>query len=185
MPRELIVTAPHFRPELMGATPPGGAYVHICGSDLIRGNDGTYFVLEDNLRVPSGVSYVLQNRTILTRVLPALFRDLPVRPVDHYVTQLLSNLGALAPPGRESQPTIVLLTPGVFNSAYFEHSFLAQQLGIELVEGQDLFVDDNIVYMKTTRGPQRVDVIYRRVDDDFLDPLTFRATTRRWACRAW
>ena len=175
VPRELIVSAPHFRPELLGATPTGGAYVHICGSDLIRGNDGTYFVLEDNLRVPSGVSYVLQNRTILTRVLPALFRDLPVRPVDHYVTQLLHNLGALAPPGRESQPTIVLLTPGVYNSAYFEHSFLAQQLGIELVEGQDLFVDENIVYMKTTRGPQRVDVIYRRVDDDFLDPLIFRA----------
>ena len=174
VPRDLIVTAPHFRPLMMGATPPGGVYVHICGSDLIRGNDGTWFVLEDNLRTPSGVSYVLQNRTILTRVLPALFRDLPVRPVDHYVTQLLANLGALAPPGRGDNPNIVLLTPGVFNSAYFEHSFLAQQLGIELVEGQDLFVDENMVYMKTTRGPQRVDVIYRRVDDDFLDPLAFR-----------
>ncbi|MBV9850512.1 MAG: circularly permuted type 2 ATP-grasp protein [Armatimonadetes bacterium] len=175
VPRDLIVSAAHFRPELLEATPTGGAYVHICGSDLIRGNDGTYFVLEDNLRVPSGVSYVLQNRTILTRVLPALFRDLPVRPVDHYVTHLLANLGALAPPGRAEKPNIVLLTPGVFNSAYFEHSFLAQQLGIELVEGQDLFVDENIVYMKTTKGPQRVDVIYRRVDDDFLDPLIFRA----------
>ena len=175
VPRELIVSAPHFRPELLGATPTGGAYVHICGSDLIRGGDGTYFVLEDNLRVPSGVSYVLQNRTLLTRILPALFRDLPVRPVDHYLTHLHSNLGALAPPGREDAPNIVLLTPGVFNSAYFEHSFLAQQMGIELVVGQDLFVDDNIVYMKTTRGPQRVDVIYRRVDDDFIDPLIFRA----------
>lgn len=175
VPRALIVSAPHFRPELLGATPPGGAYVHICGSDLIRSDDGTYFVLEDNLRVPSGISYVLQNRTLLIRVLPDLFRDLPVRPVNHYVTHLLHNLRALAPPGREDQPTVVLLTPGVSNSAYFEHSFLAQQLGIELVEGQDLFVDDNIVYMKTTLGRQRVDVIYRRVDDDFLDPLIFRA----------
>jgi len=175
VPRELIVSATHFRHELLGATPIGGAYVHICGSDLIRSDDGTYFVLEDNLRVPSGVSYVLQNRTLLTRVLPDLFRDLPVRPVDHYVTHLLYNLGAMAPPGREDKPNIVLLTPGVSNSAYFEHSFLAQQLGIELVEGQDLFVDDNIVYMKTTHGPLRVDVIYRRVDDDFLDPLVFRA----------
>ncbi len=175
VPRDLIVNAPHFRPVMLGATPPGGVYVHICGSDLIRGNDGTWFVLEDNLRTPSGVSYVLQNRTILTRVLPALFRDLAVRPVDHYVTQLLANLGALAPPGRGDSPNIVVLTPGVYNSAYFEHSFLAQQMGVELVEGQDLFVDENIVYMKTTRGPQRVDVIYRRLDDDFIDPLVFRA----------
>jgi uncharacterized circularly permuted ATP-grasp superfamily protein len=175
VPRDLIVNAPHFRSVMLGATPPGGVYVHICGSDLIRSNDGTWFVLEDNLRTPSGVSYVLQNRTILTRVLPALFRDLAVRPVDHYVTQLLANLGELAPVGRQESPTIVILAPGVFNSAYFEHSFLAQQMGVELVEGQDLFVDENIVYMKTTRGPQRVDVIYRRVDDDFLDPLVFRA----------
>jgi uncharacterized circularly permuted ATP-grasp superfamily protein len=174
VPRELIVNAAHYRREFQGADPPGDIYVHICGSDLIRDADGTYRVLEDNLRTPSGVSYVLENRSILTRVLPALFRDLPVRPVDHYTTQLLANLRELAPAGREEDPTVVLLTPGVYNSAYYEHAFLAQQLGIELVEGRDMFVNDNIVYMKTTRGPQRVDVIYRRVDDDFLDPLTFR-----------
>ena len=174
VPRDLIVTAAHFRREFIGANPPGDIYVHICGSDLIRGKDGTYYVLEDNLRTPSGVSYVLQNRTILTRVMPGVFRDSAVRPVDHYTTQLARNLADLAPAGRTESPTVVLLTPGIYNSAYFEHAFLAQQLGIELVEGQDLFVDDNIVYMKTTKGPQRVDVIYRRVDDDFLDPLIFR-----------
>lgn len=174
VPRDLIVSAAHYRREFLGADPPGGIYVHICGSDLIRGRDGTYYVLEDNLRTPSGVSYVLQNRTILTHVMPGLFRELSVRPVDHYVTQLLQNLMDLAPPDRRHDPQVVLLTPGVFNSAYFEHTFLAQQLGVDLVQGQDLFVDDNIVYQKTTKGPQRVDVIYRRVDDDFLDPLVFR-----------
>ena len=175
VPRDLIVGAAHFRPEFLLADPPGDIYVHICGSDLIRDADGTYKVLEDNLRTPSGVSYVLENRIILTRVLPALFRDLPVRPVDHYTTQLLANLRELAPAARAEDPTVVVMTPGVYNSAYFEHSFLAQQLGVELVEGRDMFVDDNVVYMKTTRGPQRVDVIYRRVDDDFLDPLVFRS----------
>lgn len=174
VPRELIVGAAHFRPEFIGADPPGGVYVHICGTDLIRDGEGTYRVLEDNLRTPSGVSYVLENRIILTRLLPTLFRDLPVRPVDHYTTQLLHNLRALAPEASRDNPKIVLLTPGVYNSAYFEHAFLAQQLGIELVEGRDLFVNDDTVFMKTTKGPQRVDVIYRRVDDDFLDPLTFR-----------
>jgi len=175
VPRELVVNAAHFRPEFIGADPPCGIYVHICGSDLIRDADGTYRVLEDNLRTPSGVSYVLENRNILTRILPQLFRDLAVRPVDHYTTQLLSNLRELARPDRADDPNVVLLTPGVFNSAYFEHAFLAQQLGIGLVEGRDLFVEDSLVYMKTTRGPQRVDVIYRRIDDDFLDPLVFRA----------
>lgn len=174
VPRELVVGAVNFRPQFRYADPPAGIYVHICGSDLIRDADGTYRVLEDNLRTPSGVSYVLESRIILTRTFPSLFSDIAVRPVDHYTTQLLANLRELAPPGREEDPNVVLLTPGVFNSAYFEHSFLAQQLGIELLEGRDLFCDDNIVYMKTTRGPQRVDVIYRRVDDDFLDPLTFR-----------
>ena len=174
IPRELIVGAANFRREFVGAEPPGGVYVHICGTDLIRDGDGTYRVLEDNLRTPSGVSYVLENRSILTRILPSLFRDLHVRPVDHYTTQLLHNLRELAPEERGDRPTVVLLTPGVYNSAYFEHAFLAQQLGVELVEGRDLYVDDNIVYMKTTKGPQRVDVIYRRVDDDFLDPLVFR-----------
>ncbi len=175
VPRELILGAAHFRREFAGADPPGGIYVHICGTDLIRDGDGTYRVLEDNLRTPSGVSYVLENRNILTRILPSLFRDLSVRPVDHYTTQLLHNLRDLAPAAHHDDPTVVLLTPGVYNSAYFEHAFLAQQLGIELVEGRDLFTDNNIVYMKTTRGPKRVDVIYRRVDDDFLDPLVFRS----------
>lgn len=174
MPRDLVVEAVNYRREFIGANPPHGIYVHICGSDLIRNADGQLLVLEDNLRTPSGVSYVLENRIILTRVLPQLFRDLAVRPVEHYSTQLLRNLMDLAPEHCNGEPNVVLLTPGVYNSAYFEHSFLAQQLGIQLVEGRDLFVDENFVYMKTTSGPQRVDVIYRRVDDDFLDPLVFR-----------
>ncbi len=174
IPRELVVNASNYRAEFQNANPPGGIYVHICGTDLIRDADGTYRVLEDNLRTPSGVSYVLENRTILTRVMPFLFRDLPVRPVDNYTTQLLSNLRELAPESRQKSPNVVLLTPGVYNSAYFEHAFLAQQLGIELVEGRDLEVRDNLVYMRTTKGLERVDVIYRRVDDDFLDPLVFR-----------
>jgi uncharacterized circularly permuted ATP-grasp superfamily protein len=174
VPRDLVVGAAHYRREFVGANPPGGVYVHICGSDLIRDADGTHYVLEDNLRCPSGVSYVLENRSILTRVLPNLFQHLPVRPVEYYTTQLLHNLRSLVPSSRQDEPNVVLLTPGIFNSAFFEHSFLAQQLGIELVEGRDLFVDDNVVYMKTTRGPKRVDVIYRRVDDDFIDPLVFR-----------
>jgi uncharacterized circularly permuted ATP-grasp superfamily protein len=174
VPRELVVNAPNFRREFIGAKVPGDTYVHICGTDLIRDGDGTYRVLEDNCRTPSGVSYMLENRLILMRVFPRLFRENAIRPIDHYATQLLANLRDLAPSYRSS-PTVVLLTPGLYNSAYFEHCFLAQELGIELVEGRDLFVDDNIVYMKTTKGPKRVDVIYRRVDDDFLDPLVFRA----------
>ena len=175
VPRDLIIGAAHYRREFVGANPPGGIYVHICGSDLIRDSDGTHYVLEDNLRCPSGVSYVLENRSILTRVLPNLFQQLPVQPVEYYTTQLLHNLRSLAPASRIEEPNVVLLTPGVYNSAFFEHSYLAQQLGVELVEGRDLFVEDNIVYMKTTRGPKRVDVIYRRVDDDFMDPLVFRS----------
>lgn len=174
VPRELVVNAVHYRPECAWANPPGGIYVHICGTDLVRDAEGTYRVLEDNLRTPSGVSYVLENRIILTRVFPSLFRDIPVRPVDHYTAQLLHNLRGLASLERSEDPTVVLLTPGPLNSAYFEHAFLAQQLGVELVEGRDLFCDDNLVFMKTTRGAERVDVIYRRMDDDFLDPLTFR-----------
>ncbi len=173
VPRDLIVNAPNYRRSFIGANVPGDVYVHICGSDLIRDYDGTYRVLEDNCRTPSGVSYMLENRMILMRVFPSLFGENRVRPIDAYTTQLLHNLRQLAPPGRDD-PNVVLLTPGVYNSAYFEHSFLAQQMGIELVEGRDLFVDDNTVFMKTTRGPQRVDVVYRRVDDDFLDPLVFR-----------
>src|SRR5258706_3485591 len=174
VPKELVVNAAHYRREMLGVDVPGDLYVHICGTDLIRDADGTYRVLEDNCRTPSGVSYVLENRLILMRIFPRLFRENAVLPVDHYTTLLLSNLPDLSPAGRDD-PSVVILTPGVFNSAYFEHCFLAQQLGIELVEGRDLFVDDNVVYKKTTRGPQRVDVIYRRVDDDFLDPLAFRS----------
>ncbi len=174
VPADLVLGAAHFRHEFMGADPPGGIYVHICGSDLIRDRQGSYYVLEDNLRTPSGVSYMLENRIILTRVFPHLFNNLNIQSVDHYTTRLMQNLRALAPEHRRESPVVVLLTPGVYNSAYYEHTFLAQQLGIELVEGRDLFVDDCVVYMKTTHGPQRVDVIYRRVDDDYLDPLMFR-----------
>lgn len=173
IPRELVVCANHYRHEFVGANVPHDIYVHICGTDLIRDEHGVYRVLEDNCRTPSGVSYVLENRLLLMRVFPKVFRQYSVRPVDHYTTQLLNNLRELAPEGRD-EPNIVLLSPGLYNSAYFEHCFLAQQMGINLVEGVDLFVDDNIVYMKTTRGRERVDVIYRRIDDDFVDPLVFR-----------
>ena len=172
IPRELIETAEHYRHAFVGCKVPKGIHVHICGTDLIRDNNGTWCVLEDNLRTPSGVSYVLENRQILTRVFPQLFADQQIRPVDHYTTTLLGNLRALSP---RPQCTVVLLTPGVYNSAYFEHAFLAQQMGIELVQGRDLFVEsDNCVYTKTTHGAQRVDVIYRRIDDDYLDPEIFR-----------
>ena len=173
VPRELIVNAKHFRRELVGAPVPKDIYVHICGTDLVRDDKGDYYVLEDNLRSPSGVSYVLQNRMLMTRIFPGLFRENRVLAVDHYCSQLLANLRFISPrPGEDS--TVVLLTPGEFNSAYFEHAFVAQQMGIDLVQGRDLYVENNCVWMKTTRGPQRVDVIYRRIDDDFLDPLTFR-----------
>jgi uncharacterized circularly permuted ATP-grasp superfamily protein len=180
VPRELIYSCRHFRREMRGLHVPRGIYVSICGTDLVRLPDGSFAVLEDNLRVPSGVSYMLANRKVLKRVFPGLFRDYGVRPIDHYPQSLLSTLRALSPPnysGR-NEPTIVLLTPGIFNSAYFEHTFLAQQMGIELVEGRDLLVHDNIVYMRTTAGLRRVDVIYRRVDDDFIDPLCFRPDSR-------
>jgi len=173
IPRELIVGAPSFRRSFVGASVPGGVYVHVCGTDLIRDGDGTYCVLEDNCRTPSGVSYMLENRLILTRVLPNLFRENAVRPIEDYAFHLLEALRSFAPLGRD-EPNVVLLTPGVHNSAYFEHAFLAQQMGIELVEGRDLFVDDNLVFVKTTKGRKRVDVVYRRIDDDYLDPLVFR-----------
>jgi uncharacterized circularly permuted ATP-grasp superfamily protein len=147
-------------------------YVSVAGTDLVRVQDGSFAVLEDNLRVPSGVSYMLANRQVMKRVFPGLFSRYRVRPIDHYGQQLLATLRALAP--RPNDPTIVVLTPGVHNSAYFEHTYLARQMGVELVEGRDLFVHDNVVFMRTTGGPRRVDVIYRRVDDDFLDPLAFR-----------
>src|SRR3954468_19544639 len=172
VPRELVYSCPHYRREMCGVRVRRDTYVSVAGTDLVRVQDGTFAVLEDNLRVPSGVSYMLANRQVMKRVFPGLFSRYRVRPIDHYSQQLLGTLRALAP--RPNDPTIVVLTPGVHNSAYFEHTFLARQMGVELVEGRDLFVHDNVVYMRTTGGPQRVDVIYRRVDDDFLDPLQFR-----------
>ncbi len=152
---------------------PRDIYIHICGTDLVRDADGRYLVLEDNGRTPSGVSYMLQNRQVLKRVFPQVFEQYDVRATDDYPAALLDVLRYIAPGGRPD-PTVVLLSPGIYNSAYFEHTFLAQRMGIELVEGRDLVVDQNRVYMRTTRGLERVDVIYRRIDDDFLDPLTFR-----------
>ncbi|RLS76979.1 MAG: circularly permuted type 2 ATP-grasp protein [Planctomycetota bacterium] len=173
VPARLILQGGYFRREFVGVNVPRRIYVHICGTDLIRDADGRYLVLEDNARTPSGVSYMLQNRQVLKRVFPAIFNDYDVLPQDDYPAALLEVLQYIAPES-SSQPTAVLLSPGMYNSAYFEHSFLAQRMGIELVEGRDLLVDGNRVYMRTTRGRQRVDVIYRRIDDDFLDPLTFR-----------
>ncbi len=174
IPRELIESSAHFLKDMVGFHPPRGIYTHISGIDLIRDQNGAYTVLEDNLRTPSGISYVLENRIVMKQVFPNLFSKMRVRPVDHYPNQLLQNLRYLAPLPREN-PTVVLLTPGVHNSAYFEHSFLALQMGIELVEGQDLVVEGDRVYMKTTEGLEMVDVIYRRVDDAFIDPEVFRS----------
>lgn len=173
IPAELIHSAKHFRPEFMGFDVPGNIYIHICGTDLIRDNDGQYLVLEDNGRCPSGVSYLLENRQAMKRVFPRLFSRYSVRPVDRYPQELLSVLRHIAP-GGNPDPTIVVLTPGIFNSAYFEHSFLAREMGIEIVVGADLVVQNSRVYMKTTHGLKQVDVIYRRIDDDFLDPTVFR-----------
>ena len=174
VPRSIVYSCRHFRREMQGVSVRRDTYVSVAGTDLVRLPDGGFAVLEDNLRVPSGVSYMLTNRQVIKRVFPLLFSSYDVRPVDQYGQALLATLRALSAPQRPD-PTIVLLTPGVFNSAYFEHTFLARQMGIELVEGRDLFVHDNIVYMRTTGGPRRVDVIYRRVDDDFIDPLAFRS----------
>jgi uncharacterized circularly permuted ATP-grasp superfamily protein len=173
VPRELIYSCPHFRREMRGVNVPRNNYVTVMGTDLIRLPSGEFAVLEDNLRVPSGVSYMLTSRQVMKRVFPGQLQECRVRPIDHYSHALLDTLRSLAPEGR-TDPTIVLLTPGVFNSAYFEHSYLARQMGIELVEGRDLLVHDNTVYMRTTAGLRRVDVIYRRIDDDFVDPLAFR-----------
>lgn len=173
-PADLILTNPQYRPEMQGRRPPGDVWCHICGVDLIRTGEDGFYVLEDNARTPSGVSYMLENREMMMRLFPDLFAEHGVRPVDTYVDDLLRALEASAPSGAGSDPTIVVLTPGPYNSAYYEHSFLADKLGVELVEGADLFVNDDQVFMRTTQGPRRVDVIYRRIDDDFLDPLTFR-----------
>jgi uncharacterized circularly permuted ATP-grasp superfamily protein len=177
LPPEQVLKNSQFRPEMEGVDVPRGIYSHIAGIDLVRAADakgqGVFYVLEDNLRVPSGVSYMLENRKMMMRLFPDLFARNKVAPVAHYPDLLLDNLRSVAPQGVDD-PVVVLLTPGMYNSAYFEHAFLAQQMGIELVEGQDLVVQEGAVYMRTTRGPQRVDVIYRRIDDDFLDPKAFR-----------
>ncbi len=172
VPTELVVNSPHFCRAAAGIEPPGGVFVHVAGIDLIQNERGEYLVLEDNLRIPSGVSYVLENRLVSSRVLPDLLQQCRVRGVDAYPRRLLEVLRSLSP---EEAPTVAVLTPGLYNSAYFEHSFLAAQMGVQLVEGADLVVDQDVLYMKTTRGLQRVDVLYRRVDDDFLDPVSFRA----------
>ena len=180
VPREQIERNAQFRPEMVGVDVPNQIYSHISGIDIVRAPDsagqGEYYVLEDNLRVPSGVSYMLEDRKMMMRLFPELFSQHRVAPVAHYPDLLLETLRASSP-ATTAEPTVVVLTPGMYNSAYFEHAFLAQQMGVELVEGQDLFVKDKFVYMRTTRGPKRVDVIYRRVDDDFLDPKVFRPTS--------
>ncbi|TXT37094.1 MAG: hypothetical protein FD135_3846 [Comamonadaceae bacterium] len=177
IPREQIENNAQFRPQMMGVDLPNNVYSQISGIDIVRAPDakgnGEYYVLEDNLRVPSGVSYMLEDRKMMMRLFPDLFSAHRVAPIAHYPDLLLETLRESSP-ATTAEPTVVVLTPGMYNSAYFEHAFLAQQMGVELVEGQDLFVKDNFCYMRTTRGPQRVDVIYRRVDDDFLDPKVFR-----------
>ena len=174
IPEEVIRSATFYRPQCEGIDPPLGVWCHITGTDLVRHSDGQIYVLEDNLRVPSGVSYVLENRDLMKRTFPSVFEGLQVRPVAEYPDKLLQTLEAIAPPGCSDTPTVVLLTPGIYNSAYFEHSYLARQMGIPLVEGRDLTVEDKAVFMQTTKGLRRVDVIYRRIDDDFLDPEAFR-----------
>ena len=181
IPSDQVLKNAQFRPEMMGVDVPNAIYSHISGIDIVRaprpdGGGAEYYVLEDNLRVPSGVSYMLEDRKMMMRLFPDLFSTCRVAPVAHYPDLLLETLRDSCP-ATTAEPTVVVLTPGMYNSAYFEHAFLAQQMGVELVEGQDLFVRDNFVYMRTTRGPRRVDVIYRRVDDDFLDPKVFRPTS--------
>jgi uncharacterized circularly permuted ATP-grasp superfamily protein len=173
IPSDLILQNSQFRPEMQGVAVPRDIYAHISGIDIVRAGQGEFYVLEDNLRVPSGVSYMIEDRNAMMRLFPELFAMHRVAPVEHYPDLLLMHLRSVAPLGVDD-PTVVVLTPGIYNSAYFEHAFLAQQMGVELVEGQDLFMSEQRIYMRTTRGPRRVDVIYRRIDDDFLDPLTFR-----------
>ncbi len=174
IPAEQIYKNAQYRPEMQGVSVASDIYAHIAGVDIVRAGKGEFYVLEDNLRVPSGVSYMLEDRKMMMRLFPELFARYRVAPVAHYPDMLLDNLRSVAPVG-VIDPTVVVMTPGMYNSAYFEHAFLAQQMGVELVEGKDLFVDNDAVFMRTTRGPQRVDVIYRRIDDDYLDPLAFRA----------
>jgi uncharacterized circularly permuted ATP-grasp superfamily protein len=173
IPRDLVFGSKHYHREMRGVSVPLDAYVNVCGTDIVRREDGELVVLEDNLRVPSGVSYMLANREVVKRAFPDLYRAAQVRPIEHYAQELLHTLKSLAAPYRD-EPRIALLTPGIFNSAYYEHAFLARAMGVELVEGRDLLVHDNVVFMRTTSGLRRVDVIYRRIDDDFVDPLVFR-----------
>jgi len=174
LPADIVLESGNYKASCAGVSPRYGAWAHICGTDLVRDKDGRFYVLEDNLRVPSGVSYMLENREITKRVLPELFENYSIRPLDDYPSKLYSTLASLSPRDRK-RPCVVVLTPGIYNSAYFEHSFLARGMGAELVEGTDLFVDDDdCVYMRTVDGPERVDVVYRRIDDDFLDPEVFR-----------
>ncbi|MGK2913763.1 MAG: circularly permuted type 2 ATP-grasp protein [Porticoccaceae bacterium] len=188
IPAHLLDNSQNFRPECIGVSPPFGVWAHICGTDLVRNDDGKFYVLEDNLRVPSGVAYMLENRAITKRVLPELFENDCILPIDDYPAKLFDTLAALSP-RKISKPEIVVLTPGIFNSAYFEHAFLAQQMGVELVEGRDLVVgDDDHVYMRTIDGLEQVDVIYRRIDDLFLDPEVFHKDSAlgvRGLMRAW
>jgi uncharacterized circularly permuted ATP-grasp superfamily protein len=174
VPAERVLANSQYRREMQGVDVPGGIYAHVAGVDLVRAGEGAYYVLEDNLRVPSGVSYMLENRRMMMRLFPELFANQSIKPVEHYPDLLLENLRGVAPAGEE-HPEVAVLTPGAYNAAYFEHAFLAQQMGVELVEGQDLFVQNDMLYMRTTRGLKRIHVLYRRVDDDFLDPSAFRA----------
>jgi uncharacterized circularly permuted ATP-grasp superfamily protein len=174
IPREQILNNAQYRPAMQGVNLPSDIYAQIAGVDIVRAGAGDFYVLEDNLRVPSGVSYMLEDRKMMMRLFPDLFARHRVAPVEHYPDLLLENLRSVAPQGIDD-PTVVVMTPGMYNSAYFEHAFLAQQMGVALVQGQDMFVSDNTVFMRTTRGPKRVDVIYRRIDDDYLDPRAFRA----------
>jgi uncharacterized circularly permuted ATP-grasp superfamily protein len=174
IPADLVYRNEAYEPAVVGIDPPGNVYSHIVGIDLVRTGPSEFFVLEDNCRTPSGVSYMLENREIMMRMLPELFRSVRIAPVDDYPNRLRRTLASVAPPKSQNTPVSVLLSPGSFNSAYYEHSFLADQMGIEIVEGQDLFVEGDFVYMRTTEGPKRVDVMYRRIDDSFLDPLCFR-----------
>jgi uncharacterized circularly permuted ATP-grasp superfamily protein len=173
VPAEIVLDSGNYKPQCAGVSPRYGAWAHVCGTDLVRDKDGGFYVLEDNLRVPSGVSYMLENREITKRVLPELFENYSIRPVDDYPARLYSTLASLSPRERR-RPCVVVLTPGIYNSAYFEHSFLARGMGAELVEGSDLFVENDCVYMRTVDGPERVDVVYRRIDDEFIDPEEFR-----------
>ena len=174
VPAELVLHNPQFRPEMVGQSLPHQVYTHIAGVDMVRTGPDEYYVLEDNCRTPSGVSYMLENREVMQRLFPDVFRRARVAPVAHYPDELLETLRSVAPPHCEGEPTVALLTPGIYNSAYYEHAFLADEMGIVLVEGHDLMVRDDVCYMRTTQGLQRVDVLYRRIDDDYLDPLVFR-----------